>query len=128
MTDKRTIRRVGPDDVWLSEKGVWRGANIRGDRMGSWKHTATMSCPLCGMSASLSSHRIEDNGDVVPSVGCPGGDCKFHEWVTLEGWEVKEVIDAGSSAKEIGIVESSGSGDGSSIESEEEKRGEGGGA
>ncbi len=63
------------------EKGVWWGISL----FPSSRRSAIVSCPDCGESASLSGHRIGDNGDVTPSLLCPH-QCGFHEHVTLVGW------------------------------------------
>ncbi len=76
----------------LSSPGQWRGAKRDdGDGRG-FVRTANVSCPGCGRGASLSQHRIRDDGAVAPSLVCPYDDCEFHEFVILAGWEpeVKE--------------------------------------
>lgn len=74
------IQQADPSDTWLSEPGRWRGAIRDGIR------TATVSCPGCAASASLSGHTIGPTGDVSPSLMCPFDGCGFHEFVTLVGW------------------------------------------
>lgn len=64
----------------FKKKGVWRGTKMRDGR-----RSALMSCPKCGQTCSLSHHKIQDNGEVQPSVVCPM-DCGFHEYVKLAGW------------------------------------------
>ena len=76
------IKLAKEEDIWLSEeKGVYRRGTSNG------KKTATMSCPDCGQSASLSEHSIYDGGKVSPSVVCPNDGCNFHEYVKLLLWE-----------------------------------------
>lgn len=36
--------------------------------------------------ATLSDHKIDENGVVTPSLVCPVEGCGFHEWVRLQGW------------------------------------------
>jgi hypothetical protein len=79
--NKFTIHRADPEDIWLKKPGVWRPAKIEND-----KRTATVSCPKCGKSASLSDHEIAADGAVTPSLVCPHEPCTFHEFVKLEGW------------------------------------------
>ena len=67
-------------DVWLTERGCWRRVQSEG------VPTANASCPKCGLSASLSDHDIAENGQVSPSLVCPGETCDFHDNVTLVGW------------------------------------------
>lgn len=46
-----------------------------------------IECPGCGNSLlGVSSHEIEENGNVNASVVCPYKDCGFHEFVVLEDW------------------------------------------
>lgn len=39
-----------------------------------------------GHGISLKNHRIDSDGQVVPSVVCLAPDCDFHEYVSLDGW------------------------------------------
>lgn len=71
------IKKAKIEDSWLIEKGVYRIGTTDG------KKTATMSCPNCGVSASLSHHDIDEKGNVSPSVVCPNESCSFHEYVQL---------------------------------------------
>ncbi len=50
------------------------------------KTTARVTCPWCGVKATLEDHEIVDDGIVTPSVDCPNIDCDFHWIVALEGW------------------------------------------
>lgn len=75
--DRVTLQHGDPD----AAHGVWKGGRFPSGR------TAIISCPKCGFSASLRDHSIDDNGDVNPSLVCPGEGCGFHEWITLAGWE-----------------------------------------
>lgn len=74
------IIKAKQSDIWLNEKGVYRGGISEG------KKTATMSCPDCGESASLSEHDIDEKGNVSPSVVCPNSDCNFHEHIQLKDY------------------------------------------
>lgn len=45
-------------------------------------------CPECSLGFILNvRHLISDNGEVNPSYLCPR--CKFHTFITLEGWNAK---------------------------------------
>lgn len=74
------LHHAAADDAWLVIPGQWRSGTRDGRR------TATVSCPDCGRSASLSDHEIRADGTVTPSLVCPFDDCDFHAWVKLEGW------------------------------------------
>ena len=76
------INKSKESDFWLEEKGVYRVGMSEG------KKTATMSCPICGQSASLSQHNIDKKGNVSPSVVCPNNACTFHEYVQLENFSL----------------------------------------
>ena len=71
-------------EPWYA-KGVWKGAKMIEDD-GTVKRTANVSCPECGITASLSRHTIAADGKVTPSLVCPYGGCSFHDHVVLEGW------------------------------------------
>ena len=72
---------IQPGEPW-DGKGLWKGGRLDGSR------TATVSCPKCGKSASLSGHIISDDGAVSPSLVCPSLEgCDFHEYVRLVGWK-----------------------------------------
>lgn len=43
-----------------------------------------MRC-LCGNLIGIGQHRVDDNGDVNPSVSHDWG-CGWHHYITLEGW------------------------------------------
>ncbi len=66
---------------WLGDKGVWRGGVSDG------VSTATVSCPDCGEVCSLTSHNIDAQGRVTPSLVCPTRNCDFHKFVELVGWD-----------------------------------------
>ncbi len=59
-----------------------------------WPHAdggATYYCPQCGLGMDLSSHTINSDGIVSPSVVHPKGyGCdalsSFHDHLTLDGW------------------------------------------
>lgn len=54
---------------------------------------AIMTCPTCGIEASLSGHEVTAAGVVTPSVQCPM-DCGFHQsGVVLQGWNPDPSID-----------------------------------
>ena len=77
------IKRAEASDTMFKEKGVYRvGINYKNEK------TASMSCPDCGFVKSLSGHAINIDGIVVPSVVCSKNDCKFNEFVELEGWKI----------------------------------------
>jgi hypothetical protein len=40
-----------------------------------------------GNLAVLIDHDIAKDGTVTPSVVCPNGNCAFHDYVRLDGWE-----------------------------------------
>jgi hypothetical protein len=42
-------------------------------------------CPECNCGSVL-PHHIDSDGEVTPSVVCPHKTCKWHVYVTLEGW------------------------------------------
>jgi hypothetical protein len=46
---------------------------------------ATMACSR-GHVLTLRGHAIAENGDVMPSIVCPHGGCRFHAYVRLSGW------------------------------------------
>jgi hypothetical protein len=61
---------------------------------GHWKQCAAstvhrfkaeLTCPF-GHGMTLKSHTVAANGFVSPSVVCHKGSCRFHEFVTLAGW------------------------------------------
>ena len=82
--------------MWLNpgdpntEKGKWKRVTRDG------KPTVRISCPICGLAATLepcrtAGHVVETDGSVVPSIVCVGKDengdaCAFHEYVELRGW------------------------------------------
>lgn len=76
------IRKAKPGDIWLQEPGVYRTA-WNADKS---QRSASVACPDCGRTASLSGHDIADDGTVTPSVVCPYEGCSFHDYVKLEGW------------------------------------------
>lgn len=66
----------------LTKNGVWQKA------VADWIITARVSCPDCGVSATLEdTHTIDISGNVSPSVRCPETGCRFHETLKLVGWE-----------------------------------------
>ncbi len=61
---------------------------------GTWKPlktpdgmSATFTCPDCGAVGQLTSHHIDQNGNVSPSVICVNEpECKFHSYIRLDEW------------------------------------------
>lgn len=80
MARRVVFARVKADDIRLTKRGAWRP--VRRDGL----LTANVSCPNCGLVASLSDHEIVESGDVDPSLVCPGDQCDFHSFVTLSDW------------------------------------------
>lgn len=91
-----TIRKATMDEVGLALdgklRGVWWVVALGGGKM-----TAIVSCPGCDEFWSLERWVIRENGEVSPSVdhsqpiiktdGTVVVDCKFHDFVKLEGWK-----------------------------------------
>ncbi len=73
------------------EPGEWWGLQIHGNR------TATIVCPECLETFTISGHWIHDDGRVVPSVVCTTPSCKFHEHIQLEGWVTSPASPSGPS-------------------------------
>jgi hypothetical protein len=84
----RILTMAKGNDIWLSTPGQWRSSYIKDLK----RRSAMVSCPTCGKTASLSGHEIADDGVVTPSVVCPYDKCKFHEHVTLGGWQTGSQI------------------------------------
>ena len=84
MPDPLRLDPADSEDIWLCTPGQWRPAIRDGQR------TATVSCPRCGRSASLSDHTIAADGTVTPSLVCPYEGCDFHDWIALFGWEAPD--------------------------------------
>lgn len=68
------------------------------DEAGTWRPlydsdgnviSATIVCPNCSQYGTLQDHEIGNQGEVRPSVECPGG-CGFHEDVVLDDWPPEE--------------------------------------
>ena len=72
------------------KKGTWSNRWALEKELGTWikKRSGDIlfCCPGCGLVASLSDHKIDENGRVTPSVDCP--DCEFHEFIKLKGWKI----------------------------------------
>lgn len=88
------IRRK-PQGQLRVDKGQWL---LLRRRLGSL--SATVCCPLCGMTGTLEDHTINNAGEVQPSLACMNeiGGCSFHEYVCLDGWadavrESEKIID-----------------------------------
>lgn len=60
-------------------KGKWGLKILNG------KPVASFTCPGCGTLGYLENHAVDKNGNVTPSVVCCG-DCDFHEFIQLNGW------------------------------------------
>ena len=58
---------------------------LREPRKGHWwrsnGHTF-WGCPKCGQAHRLTTHRVMEDGEVVPSVIC--GKCDFHDFIALD--------------------------------------------
>lgn len=64
--------------------GNWRAVM----RDGAW--IIKMACTLCGTEADLTDHKIDESGNVSPSVWCSSDllkACDFHDSVQLERWD-----------------------------------------
>ena len=72
--------KVIPRGEW-DVRGTWKGV-----RKESGERSAILTCPDCGLVASLTDHGIAPDGVVTPSVICPQDGCAFHEWIRLDGW------------------------------------------
>lgn len=72
------MRELHQGDVDL-HAGVWDGVSCDS------KRTARVSCPSCGVVATL-DHEISADGSVNPSLDCPSDRCTFHDHVKLVGW------------------------------------------
>ena len=68
------------DRISDAQKGTWRPLTRDG------KKTARFCCRFCGFVAALDTHRVSDDGIVLPSVQCPVSTCTFHEFIKLGGW------------------------------------------
>ncbi len=71
------------EDTWKTPPAprTWRPVYFDG------KDTARFTCAN-GHSGLLDDHDINGDGEVSPSVVCPGKDCDFHEYIKLVGWFV----------------------------------------
>jgi len=69
-----------PNDRWLTESLRWRQVVQDGESL------VRVSC-ADGHVADLSSHIIQADGTVKPSVLCPEPGCHWHEFVQLQEWE-----------------------------------------
>ena len=66
---------------WEGDLGSWRGLKV-----GLHHRSASVTCPNCGRTATLTDHDIAADGTVTPSLVCPHGGCGFHDHVKLVGW------------------------------------------
>ncbi len=83
-----------PEEGWDDPKsgGAWglhrQVSYGSGEYLG---HHMLMRCPKCLQLSGLQLHSIEPNGEVNASVLCnckvEGGECGWHEWVVLDGWD-----------------------------------------
>jgi hypothetical protein len=60
-------------------KGTWGLRTLDG------KLVPSFTCPSCGVCGFLEEHSVDKDGNVAPSVVCPGV-CGFHEFIRLDGW------------------------------------------
>ena len=74
------IKRADNDDLCLKTAGVYKPV----------KHYAHISCPKCAQVIFLHDYKIEENGQVFPSIICPSDGCKFHEHIKLKDWDPNE--------------------------------------
>jgi ribosomal protein S27AE len=54
-------------------------------RIGKWWRAGRKTmwgCPKCGQAHALISHKVNEDGNVMPSVIC--GKCDFHDYISLE--------------------------------------------
>lgn len=49
------------------------------------RRTAIIICPFCRGKLVLNPHKVDQDGDVSPSVVCRP-PCSFHEFITLKDW------------------------------------------
>lgn len=75
------IAEAAAEDVWLAVPGRWRRLQTANGRA-----SASVSCPACGRTSTLTHHRIGAGGEVTPSVICGYADCDFHDRLVLDGW------------------------------------------
>ena len=68
------------ESAW-HEKGTWK--QLHTDKGIS----ATLTCPLCGVTGTLENLFIELDGKTDVSVDCITEGCDFHDVVILQGWE-----------------------------------------
>ena len=59
---------------------------------GTWTHvlgspSAKIACPRCGMIIYLEYHHIADSGKVEEEVRCLMDDCRYVDYVMLDGWK-----------------------------------------
>jgi hypothetical protein len=65
----------------ILKKNQWkRITNVKGFP------SAKITCPQCKTETELNSHVISSSGSVYPTLICSNTQCKFHEYVTLDGW------------------------------------------
>lgn len=60
--------------------GTWRRMGLR----------VFVTCPECGVTAQL-DHKVDDQGNVTPSLDCPNDVCSWHVYAVLGGWTKPEV-------------------------------------
>lgn len=63
---------------------TWKGLKLA-------NHTGYSASATCvnGHTCTLTEHEIADDGTVTPSLVCPYEGCTWHEFVKLEGWQVR---------------------------------------
>ena len=75
-----------PPDHWTT----WEGFVIQKGGVKTPRRFILICCPLCRCLGSL-AHRVDAQGGVHPSIGCPHTGCKLHTIPnTLEGWSFGE--------------------------------------
>jgi len=74
-----TINKGNPED-----KGIWF---LPDGECFADEHKAIITCPNCDHPISLKRHSVDDFGHVFPSVVCINGECNFHKYIQLAGWE-----------------------------------------
>lgn len=78
------LRRQLPDGDPLNlQPGEYRRARTSDGRR------CAVCCPTCGHISSLGDKHVirKDDGVVTPSYVCTHGDCSYHEFVILDGYD-----------------------------------------
>lgn len=82
---KRWVFKKAPAFAPRAQENEWRWPPRWA--MKSLGSQAIICCPSCRAEHSLTTHRIDKNGDVNPSAVCPNSNCDFHYFITLDRWE-----------------------------------------